>query len=182
MDFPPQRLEEIQVMLECLARKVRRHPSVTDFEDVVQDGWVGVLDAAGRFNPEKSGEDTYFHLRARGAMLDGVRRLDPYARQRQKGVAGLAVYVPVEKLAGYLPATTEAPDEQVWCRELKEAIEDAMTALTSLQRETVRLRFWGRLTEAEVAGILGGVTPQAVHERLRSARQTMKEVLQGVEA
>ena len=83
-------------------------------------------------------------------------------------------------LAGCLPATTEAPDEELQRQELKEAIEEAMTALTPGQRETVRLKFWGRLTEPEVAGILGGST-WAIHERLRSARRQMREVLRHVE-
>lgn len=167
-------------MLGCLARKVRRHPRVADFEDVVQDGWVGVLDAAGRFNPEKSGESAYFQLRARGAMLDGVRRLDPYARQRQKGVEGRATYLQVEELAGCLPATTEAPDEELRRRELREAIEEAMTALTPLQRETVRLKFWGQFTGPEVAKILE-VSSFALWGRLKSASRKMRKVLEDVE-
>lgn len=139
-------------MLECLAQTVRRHPSVMDFEDVVQDGWLGVLDAAARFDPEKAQEVTYLTLRAKGAMRDGVRRLDPYAR---KPPEARGAEIPVERIAGVLAAPDPETDEQVQRRELKEAIEQAMTCLSPKEKTVLRLRFWENCTHQEIGALLG---------------------------
>jgi RNA polymerase sigma factor for flagellar operon FliA len=52
-------------------------------DDLVQDGMMGLIDAIIRTTRETSGGEfeSYLAQRARGAMLDGLRALDPATRQ-----------------------------------------------------------------------------------------------------
>jgi len=57
-------------------------------EDLVQDGMLGLIDAIIRTTRETSGAEFEHYLaqRARGAMLDGLRALDPATRQVRRSM------------------------------------------------------------------------------------------------
>lgn len=69
------------------SRVARRLPSEVDRDDLVQDGWVGVLESARTFDPARGvGFVTYSARRAQGAMLDGLRESDFCSRlARERG-------------------------------------------------------------------------------------------------
>lgn len=54
-----------------------RLPSTVDVDDLMQAGMVGLLEAAGNFDPERGASfETYAGIRIRGAMLDDIRKND----------------------------------------------------------------------------------------------------------
>lgn len=58
-------------------------PSHVRTDDLIQDGLLGLIDAIIRTTRETSGVEfeAYLAQRARGAMLDGLRAMDPATRQ-----------------------------------------------------------------------------------------------------
>lgn len=65
------------------ASLARRLPANVEREDLEQDGFVGLMEAMVRWTRATTGEsfDTYVAQRARGAMLDGLRTMDPASRR-----------------------------------------------------------------------------------------------------
>jgi RNA polymerase sigma factor for flagellar operon FliA len=64
-------------------RLARRVPSHISIGDLISSGWVGLVEAFSRSNPDMPNEEfeAYASHRVRGAMLDYLRGLDPATRQ-----------------------------------------------------------------------------------------------------
>jgi RNA polymerase sigma factor for flagellar operon FliA len=85
-DVHPQRSEEEfrQIVLEqmpqvkYIARRIHEHlPKHVPFEDLVQAGMVGLIDAVHKFDLGKNVKFTsYAKFRIRGAILDSLREMD----------------------------------------------------------------------------------------------------------
>ncbi len=79
-------------LVKSIAVSIRRSlPVHADFDDLLQAGMVGLIDAAGKYDDEKKNSfATYAKHRIRGAILDSLRQLDWASRdmrRRQKLVA-----------------------------------------------------------------------------------------------
>jgi RNA polymerase sigma factor for flagellar operon FliA len=74
-------LEKYYPLVDKLAGQfARRLPQHVEFDDLVQEGMLGLLDAAKRYDA-RNGEFTPFaSARIRGAILDSLRRDDPVSR------------------------------------------------------------------------------------------------------
>jgi RNA polymerase sigma factor for flagellar operon FliA len=58
-------------------RMIARLPSSVELEDLVQDGFIGLLDAVEKFDPARGVLfRTYLENRVRGAILDALRKRD----------------------------------------------------------------------------------------------------------
>jgi len=58
-----------------------RIPSVLDVSDLISAGYIGLMDAIERFDPERDNKfKTYAEHRIRGAMIDELRSLDSLPR------------------------------------------------------------------------------------------------------
>lgn len=74
-----------------------RLPACVEIDDLLQSGMIGLLEAAGNFDPSRGASfDTYAGIRIRGAMLDEVRKLDwtprsVHRKYRQVGEAMRAI-------------------------------------------------------------------------------------------
>jgi RNA polymerase sigma factor for flagellar operon FliA len=63
----------------------RRLPSTVELDELINDGVVGLLDAARRFDPTRGvAFSAYAGHRIRGAILDGLRRRDPLPRRLRR--------------------------------------------------------------------------------------------------
>src|SRR4030081_1959399 len=62
--------------VEALARRMAATmPNSIDIGDLVQDGMIGLIDAANRFNEDRGIKfETFAERRVRGAMIDALRR------------------------------------------------------------------------------------------------------------
>ena len=83
-----QRLIRTQTpVVEKIARHMaRRLPASVETSDLIQDGMLGLIGGLLRWTRETTGGhfDHYVAQRAHGAMLDGLRAIDPGTRQRRK--------------------------------------------------------------------------------------------------
>jgi len=65
-----------------LVKRIAHHlaarlPSSVDVDDLIQSGMIGLLEAAGNFDPDRGASfETYAGIRIRGAMLDDIRKHD----------------------------------------------------------------------------------------------------------
>ena len=83
-----------QLITECLPlvkfvahRIASRLPSHVDVDDLIHSGILGLMDAVGKFEPDRQVKfKTYAEQRIRGAILDGLRDLDwvPRSLRRKK--------------------------------------------------------------------------------------------------
>src|SRR6266568_1899677 len=82
-------LEHLPIV-RYLARRIHeRLPQHVDMEDLVSAGVVGLMDAFGKFDPDKKVQfRSYAQFRIRGAIIDSLRSLDWSPRElRRKGRA-----------------------------------------------------------------------------------------------
>jgi RNA polymerase sigma factor FliA len=97
-----------------IARRIHnRLPEHVPFEDLVNAGIVGLLEAINRYDPGRDTKlGTYAKLRIEGAMLDSLRELDWSPRELRK--QGRAVEHALQTLSGSLrraPSETEIAEE-----------------------------------------------------------------------
>ena len=79
-------------LVKATASSIRKSlPVHADYDDLVQAGIVGLIDAANKYDADKQNSfPTYAKHRIRGAILDNLRKLDWASRdmrRRQKLVA-----------------------------------------------------------------------------------------------
>ncbi|MDJ0939381.1 MAG: RNA polymerase sigma factor FliA [Woeseiaceae bacterium] len=69
--------EHVSLVKRIAHHLAARLPSSVDIDDLMQSGMVGLLEAAGNFDPERGASfETYAGIRIRGAMLDDIRKHD----------------------------------------------------------------------------------------------------------
>ncbi len=73
---------EMLPLVKAVALKIRKRlPAQVEFDDLLSDGVVGLVDAVAKFNPRKRVKlESYARHRIRGSILDGLRGADPVSR------------------------------------------------------------------------------------------------------
>lgn len=86
-----------------------RLPASVQFDDIVQNGLIGLLDAIGRFEEGFGAQfETYATQRIRGAMLDGLRENDWLPRQLRRELRRIeSAITQLEHEHGRAPSETE---------------------------------------------------------------------------
>jgi RNA polymerase sigma factor for flagellar operon FliA len=111
-----------------MAGKMRGHlPAPIEVDDLVGAGMLGLVDAVGKFDASKRVKpESYARHRIRGAILDGLRSLDPASRDmRRKNKKVERVYRELEAKLGR-PVSDEEMSEALglsldrWYRALQE--------------------------------------------------------------
>lgn len=89
-----------------------RLPSNVQFDDLVQNGMLGLLDAINRYQEGYGAQfETYATQRIRGSMLDGLRENDWLPRQLRRELRRIeAALVQLEHAYGRMPSETELAD------------------------------------------------------------------------
>jgi RNA polymerase sigma factor for flagellar operon FliA len=100
-------VEQYAYLIKKVAYKtIARLPANVEMDDLMSAGVIGLIDAAEKYDPEKSCNfKSYAEIRIRGAMVDELRSLDWVPRSvRQKGAS---IDVVARELQGKLgrPAT-----------------------------------------------------------------------------
>lgn len=110
-----QLVEEYAPLVKRIAyHLMMRLPASVQVEDLMQNGMMGLLEAAGRFDDDFGAQfETYAGQRIRGAMLDGLRENDWLPRQLRKDMRR------VEQMINQLEQSTGKPPTE---RELAEAL------------------------------------------------------------
>lgn len=91
-------------------RIAKRGPNVIEVDDLVSMGFLGLMDAADKYDPKRGVKfDTYAEYRIRGAMLDELRRQDWVPRSARATAKAIeAAYSTVEG-----DTRTRATDKEV---------------------------------------------------------------------
>lgn len=73
--------ESDRQLVRRIAGQIYRSHHHLDINDMIQDGIIGLLQAHDRYDPSQGASfETYASIRIRGAIRDGMRRLDPRPR------------------------------------------------------------------------------------------------------
>ncbi len=130
-----------------------------DAEDMVQEAFLRLLGAAGRYRPSAAFR-TYFYRILTRLCLDHARKKRP----------------------SVMDSLPEAPDraptpiEQVLLREREQAVRRALDALPADDRMAVVLRYFMGSSAAEMAELLG-TSVKGVERRLSRSRERLRAAL-----
>jgi RNA polymerase sigma factor (sigma-70 family) len=121
-------------LVEKIARQVHRTMTHVDLEDLQQSGFVGLLEAAARYQPSAGVFEHYAYFRVRGAMIDAHRR-----SAYRDDTLFLNSIDEIHHRLGYVPAyvTTDngpLPDEVAARREQAQLLADAVAELSPEER------------------------------------------------
>ena len=145
-----------------VVRRVLRDPAQS--EEVTQEVLTEVWRTAARFDPERGGASTWILTMAHRRAVDRVRSAQS-ATDRDLKVA----------LLDHTPEY-DAVAEAVETRLEVEQVRKALGSLTELQREAVRLAYYGGYTQREVAELLD-VPLGTVKTRLRDGLIRLRDAL-----
>lgn len=112
----PQKEQLVQRFLPLVKRiayhLMARLPPSVQFDDLVQNGMLGLLDAINRYQESFGAQfETYATQRVRGAMLDGLRENDWLPRQLRRELRRIeAVVNQLEHSYGRAPSEQELAD------------------------------------------------------------------------
>ena len=113
---------------------MRRLPSSVTIDDLMQDGYIGLMGAMLRNTKHKAGHryQSYISQRVRGAMLDGLRQNDPGSRSVRRGMR--RVELAIHELGH---ALGRLPGEEEVARALGMPLEDYQRLLQDAYGYTV---------------------------------------------
>ena len=181
-------------VVDSTVRHMADSGTPVDWDDALQEGALGLVDAAERFDPAKGVRfPTYAQHRAQGEIVDGYRRYnklqgpgrdEPTVISQLNGTRARSIFQPVMSMShgGVVTiADTVANGERLvedvvasW--DTVAAIETAVSALEPRQQTVIRLRVEA-LTYKAIADAIGFST-STVGRDLRKARATLRSVLQ----
>src|SRR5665213_3619587 len=74
-------------LVRTMARRVARVVRAADLDDLIGDGSVGLIRAVDAFDPARGASlETYVRRVVLGAMLNGLRRLDPVSERARRAL------------------------------------------------------------------------------------------------
>ena|SRR6185312_8188829 len=147
-----------------LAYRILRDDALA--QDAVQEAFLGVWRAAGRFSAERSKPSTWLLTLVHRRAVDLVRREE---RRRTEPL-------PETELAG-----VEGPDEAEQLTQ-RQTIRAALRELPPEQREAIELAYYGGYTQSELAERLGqplGTIKSRMFTGLARLRETLEETAVG---
>lgn len=148
-----------------IVRRVLRDPAQS--EEVTQEVLIEVWRTSTRFDRTRGSASSWILTMAHRRAVDRVRSAQAAHDRDQRSAQR-------EHVAGY-----DVVAEQVEVRLEQEQVRRCLSALTDLQRESVRLAYYGGYTYREVAELLG--TPLGtIKTRLRDGLIRLRDCL-GVE-
>lgn len=123
-----------------LIRKVVRDPAQS--EEVTQEVLLEVWRTASRFDPSRGSAATWVMTMAHRRAIDRVRSEAAAAEREQRAAA-------------QAPVLADEVAERVEARLDAERVRRCLDGLTELQRESIRLAYYGGYTHSQVAAQLG---------------------------
>jgi len=169
--------------VESLARRMASTmPHSIDVSDLVQDGVIGLMDAAHRFDDSRGIKfETFAERRVRGAMIDALRRelgAEPTLADLAKRVgtdegrlertilrintiestsplANLESVDTASLPAVLVPSEPPAPDREYEQQELRLRIRQAMATLPARERKLISLYYFRGATMKQIGQAIG---------------------------
>ncbi len=148
-------------VLGVVRRVLRDH---AQSEEVAQEVLVEIWRTAARFDPERGGASSWMLTMAHRRAVDRVRSAQA-STDRDSKVALLEHVAPFDEVAEIVELSFE-----------REQVRRALGSLTDLQREAIKLAYYGGHTQAEVATLLD-VPLGTVKTRLRDGMIRLRDVM-----
>lgn len=164
-------VEKLVPMVKRIAGRFR--PVVygtADREDLVQEGYVGLLEAASRYEPGRGCSlSTWGARRANGAMLDHIRTLSRRSRERP-------VDAPTQRqeYAWHCASEHRSPESREMLIRFGRFMRRAWKDLQGPLRDVIRMRFLEGASVRETARSLG-CSAATVVRREKKAIQELRE-------
>lgn len=136
-------------------------------EEVVQDVFTQVWREAARYDPARGNVGAWIVMLARARSIDRLR-----ARQARPDQSRAVEDAAIRPMA----AGGDSPEATVVSSEEARRVRDALAALPQASRTLIDLAYYEGLTHSEIAQRTG-VPLGTVKTRLRTAMQTLREVL-----
>ena len=133
-------------------------------QDAVQEAFLGVWRAAGRFSAERAKPSTWVLTLVHRRAVDLVRREE---RRRVD---------PLDPAAEAAAETADTPDQLV----RREAVRQALATLPAEQREAIELAYYGGYTQSELAERLGQPLG-TIKSRMFAGLARLRDVLENEE-
>ncbi|HEY0614341.1 MAG TPA: sigma-70 family RNA polymerase sigma factor [Candidatus Elarobacter sp.] len=108
-DLREARIRALLPIVKQIARRVHRLVPMSELDDLIGDGCVGLIRAVDAFDPRRGIPiEHYARKLVLGAVLNGVRRMDPVSERmrRTMRIAATARYALAQEL-GTVPTMTE---------------------------------------------------------------------------
>ena len=141
-------------------------------DDLVQDVWFNVIRQAPKYQPRARFRTWLFTL-AHHRLVDHWRTAHPHASLDAATEDGASLADTLAADSGF------GPLRQLQSREQAQALLDALAALPAAQREAFLLQAEGAMSLAEIAETTG-VPLETARSRLRYARATLRQTLEGL--
>jgi RNA polymerase sigma factor for flagellar operon FliA len=149
-------------LVRAIARRMHRTlPRHIDLDDLISAGYLGLVDAAEKFQESKQTQfRSYAEFRVRGAILDSLRELDWGTRSLRRKVRDIEVAR--QSLVANLGSTPEDADV---ARELGVSLADLRATLTearSLETESLQ----AEREDADSQDLLASLADPSAHDAL----------------
>ena len=144
-----------------VARQILRDPAQS--EEVAQEALLEIWRTASRFDPAKGSPAAWAMTIAHRRAVDRVRSENACSRREQKAALDLT-------------AADEDVADAVAARLDRQRVHRCLEGLTELQRESIRLAYYGGYSYPQVAQLLG-VALGTVKTRIRDGLIRMRDCL-----
>lgn len=165
--------QQLDQQIKAYAHKVCRF-GWAEYDDVLQDGRIGALDAAARWDPDRGAFSTFAWHRIRGEITDGMRRRDVISRSARQQLdqddpRAASSFLSLDatmgsdqddlRLGDVIPDSDPGPEytitEAAYLTWQVQEIDVALKRLTGFERDVVRAYFWGGLTLWQIGERMG---------------------------
>lgn len=157
----------------------RFQASRMEYEDIVQEAHMGLLDAADRFDPERGTKfSTYARWHILKRVMDAIHNINEIVRTPRRRPSHICVTLDeasVIAMQDDTPHVSEAIDEA----DMVDAMRACIKRLPSREAIVIRLRYGVNtkaMTLAKVGDILG-VSPQRVQQIQKSGEEKLRTLL-----
>lgn len=151
-------------------------------DELESAGHYGLVQAAGRFDPNASGATfrTFAWRRVRGAMQDALRTADHLTRTERKRVQAGEREPDCPLVADGDDEMYQVPDltNDYALVDLKDAIRRAVDGLPARQRFVIRAVYYGEMVLSDVAELFG-VSESRVSQIHTQALKSLRAALNG---
>lgn len=141
-------------------------------EEIVQDVFVAIWKSATTYDPARGPVRPWLLQIAHLRVLNELRR---------RGRRPATVADPEGAVLGAVPDADPQPDEAAWREFRRAAIQEAVTALPTPQRQVLSLAYFDDLTQQQIASFLD-VPLGTVKTRIRAGMQKLRITLVAVVA
>jgi RNA polymerase sigma factor (sigma-70 family) len=169
-------MESVTGLVGVVGQLALRHGpwtyQVQDREDIVQEGCVGLLEAASRYEADRGASlRTFAGRRADGAMMDRIRTL-ARTRARETGMGGVPD-AEGGRTCGSFPAEGRSPESRELILRFSWSLRARCGTLPGRERDAVGLRYFEGLSVRDTAARMG-TSPATVVRLERSGLDRLR--------